>query len=114
MSEIAKKLARQIKAAGLPEPVPEYLFHPKRNWRFDFAYPKHRIALEVEGGTWTGGRHTRGKGFADDCRKYNEAALMGWRVFRFTSDMIQAGDAVNTVAEAHHGTRLQALREAGL
>ena len=41
------------------EVVKEYLFHPTRKWRFDYAIPDHKIALEVEGGVWTGGRHTR-------------------------------------------------------
>lgn len=40
------------------EVVKEYLFHPTRKWRFDYAIPDHKIALEVEGGVWTGGRHT--------------------------------------------------------
>ena len=45
------------------------------------------IAVEIEGGVWIGGRHTRGKGFLRDIEKYNEAAAMGWRVFRCdTSD----------------------------
>lgn len=42
------------------------------------------IAIELEGGIWSGGRHTRGKGFEGDCDKYNEAALAGWTVFRLT------------------------------
>lgn len=67
---------------------PEYKFHPKRKWRFDFAYPPLKIAIECEGGTWANGRHTRGVGFSRDCEKYNAAALLGWRVFRFTSDML--------------------------
>ena len=46
------------------EVVKEYLFHPTRKWRFDYAIPDHKIALEVEGGVWTGGRHTRPQGFS--------------------------------------------------
>lgn len=64
--------------------VPEIYFHPLRKWRFDFALPLQKIALEVEGGIWTGGRHTRGSGFLKDMEKYNEAAAMGWLVFRTT------------------------------
>jgi hypothetical protein len=67
---------------GLPKPVTEHRFHPTRRWRFDYAWPEHLIALEVEGGVWTGGRHTSGAGFVKDLEKYNAAGLLGWRVFR--------------------------------
>ena len=70
-------LCRQAK---LPEPVPEYQFHQTRRWRFDYAWPLHKFALEVEGGIWTQGRHTRGAGAAADLEKYSEAALHGWRL----------------------------------
>lgn len=68
------------------ECVKEFKFHPVRKWRFDYAVPEHKIALEVEGGVWTGGRHTSPKGFLGDIEKYNTATLMGWRVFRTTPD----------------------------
>lgn len=64
--------------------IKEYKFHPERRWRFDFAIPQYKIAIEVEGGIWTRGRHTRPKGFLSDMEKYNMATLMGWRVFRTT------------------------------
>ena len=66
--------------------VKEFKFHPVRKWRFDYAVPEHKIDLEVEGGVWTGGRHTSPKGFLGDIEKYNTATLMGWRVFRTTPD----------------------------
>ena len=68
------------------ECVKEFKFHPVRKWRFDYAIPEHKIALEVEGGVWTGGRHTSPKGFLGDIEKYNTATLMGWRVFRTTPE----------------------------
>ncbi len=66
------------------ECLKEFKFHPRRRWRFDYAIPEHKIAVEVEGGVWTGGRHTRPQGFLGDIEKYNTATLMGWRVFRTT------------------------------
>lgn len=66
----------------------EYTFHHSRKWRFDFADPETRIAVEVEGGTRSGGRHNRHEGFREDCTKYNAAVEDGWRVFRLTGDMI--------------------------
>lgn len=67
----------------------EYQFHPERKWRFDFAWPREKVAVEVEGGTWKHGRHNRGAGYAADCEKYNTATLLGWRVFRLTGDMLK-------------------------
>ena len=68
----------------LPEPTPEHRFDSARKWRFDFAFVAHKVALEVEGGVFTGGRHTRGTGFLGDMEKYNAATLQGWRVLRVT------------------------------
>lgn len=71
------------RAAGLPEPLPEFRFHKVRRYRFDYAWPIRRIAVEIEGGVWTQGRHTRGSGFIEDMRKYNLASLLGWRILRY-------------------------------
>lgn len=72
----------------------EYKFHPDRAWRFDFAIPTRKIAIECEGGIWSGGAHTRGKHFLSDMEKYNEAAKMGWFIFRFDIDAIKSGKAI--------------------
>lgn len=88
---------RQVQAASLPAPVLEYRFHPTRRWRFDLAWPDHMLAAEIDGGVWTRGRHTRGVGYQRDCTKLNEAVLLGWRVLRFTPDMIRDGQALKYV-----------------
>lgn len=85
------------------ECVKEFKFHPKRRWRFDYAIPEHRIALEVEGGVWTGGRHTRPQGFLGDIEKYNTATLMGWRVFRTTPDDLLRTATLNLLKSAISG-----------
>lgn len=79
----------------------EWKFHPTRKWRFDFiiAPIQRHLAIEIEGGIW-GGRHTRPQGFIDDCEKYNEAALLDWRVLRFTTDMVKDGTAIQFVQRA--------------
>ena len=64
----------------------EYRFHPVRKWRFDFAIPEHMIAIEIEGGIYMQGRHTRGKGYQADCEKYREAVVLGWRLLRYTTN----------------------------
>ena len=80
----------------------EWRFHPTRRWRFDFAlglsysegrFEPNRIAIEIEGGIYTQGRHTRGKGFQADLDKYNHATAMGWRVFRFSTRDVLRGRA---------------------
>jgi hypothetical protein len=76
---------------GLPAPVPEFIFARPRKWRFDFAWPDKMVALEIEGGVWSGGRHTRGAGFLGDMEKYNQAAVMGWRVVRCVPDDAKSG-----------------------
>jgi very-short-patch-repair endonuclease len=102
-SELEATLVLHIRAHGLPEPAREYRFDPPRRWRFDFAYPAQMVAIEVEGGTWTGGRHTRPAGFENDCEKYNRAALLGWRVLRFTRDMVLDGRARDVLSTALEG-----------
>lgn len=86
------------RAAGLPEPVPEYRFAPPRRWRIDWAWPDYRLGLEVDGGVWTGGRHTRGAGWAKDSEKLNAAACAGWRMLRCTPQ--QLADMLPAVAQA--------------
>lgn len=74
---------------GLPAPVTELLFHPKRKWRFDYAWEEQMIALEIHGGIHSGGRHTRGRGFVEDRAKMSEAALLGWIVLEVTPEHIK-------------------------
>lgn len=71
-----------VKGSGLPAPTREFRFAPPRWWRFDYAWPESKVALEVEGGVFTKGRHTRGAGYAKDMVKYSEAAALGWRLIR--------------------------------
>jgi very-short-patch-repair endonuclease len=78
-------------------PEREYVFHPKRRWRFDFAFPDRKLAVEVEGGM--GGRHQRRAGFEGDAYKYNDAAKLGWFVLRYTTAMVTRGDAIDDVRE---------------
>lgn len=79
----------QTRLLGLPTPEREYKFHPKRRWRFDFAWPALMLAVEVEGAVWSGGRHTTGAGFTLDCEKYNEATILGWRILRVTGEQVK-------------------------
>lgn len=66
------------------ECVREYRFHPTRQWRFDYAIPDLRIAIEIDGGIWINGRHNRASGYLGDMEKFNTAATLGWVVLKFT------------------------------
>ncbi len=70
---------RLLAARGLPEPVAEYRFHRTRRWRADFCWPEQKVILEIQGGIWTKGRHTRGKALLGEWQKLNTAAGMGYR-----------------------------------
>lgn len=77
-----------------------HVYSHERNWRWDLAWPAEMLAIEVDGATWAGGRHTRGAGYENDCEKSNEGVLRGWRVLRFTTAMVERGDALEFVERA--------------
>jgi hypothetical protein len=107
VSDLEDEFAAQIHARGMVEPEREFLFSPPdyltpktrkpRRWRFDFAWPAAKLAVEVEGGTWGKSRHTTGAGFQADCVKYNAATENGWAVLRFVGVSISDGSAAAIV-----------------
>jgi hypothetical protein len=128
MSSIAEQtLAAQLEQAGIPFER-EYEFVPEdearrrgwvspvrglpRRWRFDFAWPARDedigggwrqftpgIAVEIEGGSYTGG-HKRGKAYESDCDKHNAAMDLGWKVYRFTPAHVNDGRALAVIRRA--------------
>jgi very-short-patch-repair endonuclease len=105
-SQAEKIYLNHLRVAGLPEPEQEFMFARaiKRRWRSDFAYPSMMLLIEIEGGKWVGriyqSRHTHPEGYMKDCQKYNAAALLGYRVLRFTIEMIESGEALATTEKA--------------
>jgi len=83
------------KVLNLPPYEAEHRFHAKRRWRFDYAWPAVKVAVEIEGGIWNKSRHTTAKGYSNDCEKYNHAAAAGWVVIRLTE--IHMKDSVKWV-----------------
>lgn len=83
------RISGRLTKNPLPAPETEYVFHPTRLWRFDFAWPARKLAVEIEGGQWGGGRHTTGSGLQSDCEKINAAQLLGWMVLRYTTSDLQ-------------------------
>ena len=82
---------------------PEFRFHPDRKWRFDFANVYLKVAVEIEGGAFTNGRHTRGKGFVNDMQKYNAAIELGWVVLRYTPSQINEADTYRQIKRVCDG-----------
>lgn len=82
----------------------EFKFHPKRRWRADFYLPtpygKAPVLVEVEGGVYSGGRHTRGLGYENDVEKYNEATLLGYMLIRCTTKHVRSGQAYAWIERA--------------
>ena len=83
--------------------VSEHRFAPPRRWRFDYACPALRLAIEIEGGAYSRGRHTRGKGFISDMEKYNRAVVLGWRLLRYTPQQFSAGHFIADVRDLLKG-----------
>lgn len=101
---ILQKWFQQEHGVSIPDPVKERRFYgSKEQWRnprrFDFSWEALNLVVEIEGGTWVKGAHVRGARFTKDAEKYNEAAIAGWYVLRFSSDMIEAWTSYKQVRE---------------
>lgn len=103
MKDGGEVLMQQLRYAGHHGWVRELRFHPVRKWRFDLAQSGMRLAVEVEGGVWRNGAHSRGKGFTEDCEKYAEALILGWSVLRVTTDQVKSGQALQWIERAMSG-----------
>ena len=103
MSDAEETLAFQLRAVGIGFER-EVKFYPGRRWRADLitdaVWGKPQVLIEVDGGSWIAGRHTSGAGFAADCEKLNEATILGYRVLRFTPEMVESGVALKTIERA--------------
>ena len=93
-------LEKHLKELGITF-FPEFRFHKERKWRLDYILTdesgacllRGATAIEIEGAIWSRGRHTRGKGFEEDCIKYDTATMMGYRVLRFSTQQVLRGTA---------------------
>ena len=92
---------RIVRPADWPDPEAEYRFHPTRKWRFDFAFPQVKVAVEIQGGNFIGGRHNRGGQQAKDFEKLNAAVRLGWSVLQFgTRQMDKPLEVAQEVVDA--------------
>lgn len=96
------RFLRDIANAGIPAPTLEVKFHDTRKWRLDFAYPDRRIAIEYQGGNFSGGKggHSSIAGLMRDYEKFTEAALHGWLLILIDAASVRSGQAVEWVRRA--------------
>jgi very-short-patch-repair endonuclease len=92
-SVLERKFALLWSTIKGPELVEEYRFHPVRKWRYDFAHISSKVAVELQGGIWSGGRHGRGYGIVGDYEKMNESQFCGWTVIQLSSKQITMENA---------------------
>ena len=101
-SNAEESLATLLRWHGLPAPQREYPFAKElgRRFRADFAYPDAHLLIEVDGGSFVAGRHSRGTGFELDAEKASLAATLGYRVIRVTPRHIADGRAITWIKAA--------------
>lgn len=100
--DLADHVLFLCRAAKLPAPEREHLFHPARKWRFDCAWVAQKVAVEVHGGVFAHGRHVSGAGFTADCEKTRAAVMLGWRLLPFTGEDVRERPAmvIETIKDA--------------
>ena len=80
-----------LRELGLTPFAREHMFHERRKWCFDFCVPAAKLGIEIEGGIYTNGGHTRGAGYQANLDKYNAAVCDGWHLLRFSVDDVRFG-----------------------
>lgn len=102
-SALESFFAMQLDSAGLTGYIREYKAIPGRRFRFDFAWKKERLLVEINGGTYSKGAHSTGTGINRDYEKGNLAVLNGWRVLSFDTKMVKSGAALEVVEKFLRG-----------
>ncbi|MFC2996753.1 DUF559 domain-containing protein [Acinetobacter sichuanensis] len=96
VSEGEAKLAQHLKSYKI-EFQTEFQFNPERKWRADFYILGSKVLIEVEGGIWSNGRHTRAQGYLGDIEKYNSAQELGYSVYRYSTEQVKSGKAIEDI-----------------
>lgn len=79
-SDLEASFLSLCRTYALPSPTQQHIFHPQRQWRLDFSWPEHNLAVEIQG---YGRGHTSYAGMHSDYEKHNQAVLLGWRFLYF-------------------------------
>jgi very-short-patch-repair endonuclease len=99
-SRLEVQAKAQLDQAGLDGYEQQYKFATGRGYRFDFAFVDAKVAVEIDGGTWTGKGHAGGKGYRHDRERDNFAQITGWVVLRYTAEMLNDNAMIAQVAAA--------------
>jgi hypothetical protein len=97
------ELLFQLKLAKVQTPKTEHRFHAARRWKFDLAWPwidiPGPLAVEVDGGLFVNGGHTRGAAREKDYERDAAAMLLGYRVLRVSPRQVKSGQALAWITE---------------
>ena len=104
-SALENLFAFQLDSTGLTGYVREYQAIPGRRYRFDFCWVKERLAVEIQGGTYSRGAHVRPLGVRRDYEKGNLAVKYGWKVLQFDADMVKSGQALEFTEKMLRGDK---------
>jgi len=101
LSVLEESIWVQFKASKIDLPVREHTFAYPRRFRFDFAWPERKLAVECQGGIWRpgGGAHSRPANIVRDNEKSNLAAALGWKVYKFDMNDIKSGRALQIIED---------------
>lgn len=101
-SEHEELFAWQVKQAGIVQPVRQYPFAKciSRLYRADFCWPDERLIVEIQGGIFVNGRHSRGMGYEADLERNSLAAMLGWKVLQFSPRHVKSGWALSATEVA--------------
>jgi hypothetical protein len=97
MSKGEEILAVQLRGVKIPFDRQVMTDSTGRKWRWDFKIDD--IVIDVQGGTWNGGRHVTGAGYQNDCDKLNSATRDGYRPLHFTTKDVKSGKALRFIEE---------------
>jgi Protein of unknown function (DUF559) len=80
LNVLERKFLKVLRVAGLDEPHKQVSVpgDGTGNWRLDFAYPQHKVLIEVDGGRWHSGKQQA----SEDRRRDNAMNVRGWTVLR--------------------------------
>ena len=98
-SQLEDLFAMQLDAAGLGGYVREAQIIPNRKFRYDFYFPEHRLCVEVQGGVWSNGAHSRPTGIKRDYEKSNLCTQYGFKLLQFDVKAVKSGEALDVTEQ---------------
>lgn len=110
-SPVEDILARQLSEAGVPGVIRQFPWGEVIGRRFtaDFAIPAENLLVEVQGASWSGGRHVSGGGYEADRRKAALASILGWSYLEVVTSQVKSGEALALIkawrAQGEPGTK---------